>query len=110
MRSVFVSVKFFLSWHIINVKLESDTALKMITLKEIRSSVEQCYFAGSLSYASWVLGIFHLLKMIVTSSFSTKLCLFSAANNTTSLQFDQPLKLVFKYFLILQVLLNTAFT
>lgn len=33
MHSVFVSVSFF-NWHILNVKLESDTALKKITLKK----------------------------------------------------------------------------
>lgn len=65
MLSVFVSVSFF-NWHTINVKLESNIALKKITLKEICSSVELCCFAGSLSYAPWVLGTFHLIKNIVT--------------------------------------------
>lgn len=71
MLSMFVSVSFF-NWHVLNVKLESDGALKKITLKEICSSVELCYFAGSLNYSPWVLGTFHLLKIIVTCNFSTK--------------------------------------
>lgn len=61
-----------------------------MTLKEIHSSIELCYFAGSLSYAPWVLGTFYLLKVTVTCDFSPK-CLFNAVKNKTSLQFDQPL-------------------